>query len=224
MLTLSNLTKIADGRTIIDDLNFNLDSGERVCMSAPTGAGKSTLIRILSGLDPDFSGTVQVTAQIRATVFQEPGLFWYKNVAENIFYPLRINGISLDTAILQQYQQWMDVTGLEPFARFYPHSLSGGMKHKVAIIRAFLTGPDLVLMDEPFKSMDRVSRTKIMDHIRTCYPDITLLLMTHHLNEMPRITRQVIVFKGPQLSKRFECIDFAAGMGLEQPVCHFSGG
>ncbi len=222
MLTISHLTKKMDGRTIIDNLSFTLNPGERMSLSAPSGAGKSTLIHILSGLDPDFSGTVHVATRARATVFQEPGLFWYKSVAENIFYPLTLNGIKMDEAILHQYHQWMAVTGLEPFAKFYPHSLSGGMKHKVSMIRAFLTGPELVLLDEPFKSMDVVAKTKIMDHIRTCYPDITLLLVTHHPDEMPGITQRVLLFKEGQLSNQFERIDIPPGIGLKNSVCGIS--
>ncbi|GAB6146041.1 ATP-binding cassette domain-containing protein [Desulfocicer niacini] len=207
MLSISNLGKIINGCTIIDDLSFSLNPGERACLSAPSGAGKSTLIHILSGLDTAFSGTVHVTARSRATIFQEPGLFWYKTVAENIFYPLKLNGIKVDKHLLQTYEQWMSITGLNEAADFYPHTLSGGMKHKVAMIRAFLTGPDLILMDEPFRSMDMASRTKIMDHIRNHYPDITLLLVTHHLDEMPRIAQRVFLFKEKLLSNRFESLE-----------------
>ncbi len=217
MLTVSDLTKTINGRTIIDRLSFHLNAGDRVCLSAPSGAGKSTLIHILSGLDRAFSGTVAMTARNRTTVFQEPGLFWYKTVAENIFYPLKIQDIKVDAAMLTQYERWMDVTGLTGAADAYPHALSGGMKHKVAMIRAFLTGPDLILLDEPFRSMDVDSRTAIMDHIRTDYPDITLLLVTHHLDEMSRITRHAFVFKETQLSSPFQrlelptAIDFPHG-------------
>ncbi len=213
MLSVSHLTKTIHGRTIIDDLSFTLYPGERVSLSAPTGAGKSSLIHILSGLDKAFTGTVGMTARARVTLFQEPGLFWYKTVAQNIFYPLKINGITLSNDILQQYDRWMAVTGLAGAADYYPHALSGGMKHKAAMVRAFLTGPDLILMDEPFRSMDLASRTQIMDHIRAGYPEITLLLVTHHLDEMPRITRQMLLFKENQLSSDFERLDLPAVAG-----------
>ena len=90
------------------------------------------------------------------------------------------------------------------------------------MIRAFLARPDLILLDEPFRSMDVDSRTAIMDHIRTCYQDITLLLVTHHLDEMPRITRQVFVFKETQLSSPFQRLELPTVIDFPHGSCGLS--
>ena len=88
MLRVRNLNKHYKNQAIIQDLSFFIGPGARVCLFAPSGAGKTTLIHILSGLDEAFTGTIETAARRRSTVFQDPGLFWYKTVAENIRYPL----------------------------------------------------------------------------------------------------------------------------------------
>ncbi|WP_124328748.1 ATP-binding cassette domain-containing protein [Desulfonema ishimotonii] len=224
MLNVFNLIKTMNGRTVIGNLSFTVRKGERVCLFAPSGAGKSTLIRILSGLDKKFAGRVSVNAERRATVFQEPGLFWYKTVAENIFYPLKLSRIAVDETIRQQYAEWMAVTKLKGFESYYPCEISGGMKQKAAIIRAFLLQPDLILMDEPFKSIDMAAKREIMAHIRSGYPDITLLLVTHHPDEIPLITDKVLLFREPQLSDKSEILEIAADTGLHELAERLFGG
>lgn len=214
MLTVSNLIKNIKGRTIIQNLSFKIRKKEKVCLFAPSGAGKSTLINIVSGLDKKFTGSVSVKARFRTTLFQEPGLFWYKNVEENILYPLKLNQVVLDAKIRNSYNEWMEVTSLKESCFCYPYELSGGMKQKVAIIRAFLLSPDLVFMDEPFNSIDMAAKLKIIDYIRARYKDATLLLVTHHPDEIPLITDRVLLFKEPHLSERFESLEISANRTL----------
>lgn len=214
MLTVSNLIKNIKGRTIIKNLSFKIRQKEKVCLFAPSGAGKSTLINIVSGLDKKFTGSVSVKARCRTTLFQEPGLFWYKNVEENILYPLKLNQVILDAKIRNSYNEWMEVTSLKESCSCYPYELSGGMKQKVAIIRAFLLSPDLIFMDEPFNSIDMAAKLKIIDYIKAMYKDVTLLLVTHHPDEIPLITDRVLLFKEPQLSERFENLEISANRTL----------
>lgn len=209
MLTVTDLTKTIADRTLIDNLSFTVRHGERCCLFAPSGAGKSTLIHILSGLDQQFSGHMSVNARCRTTVFQEPGLFWYKTVKENILYPLKLNRIAVNSIILQQYEKWMALTELKPFESCYPHQISGGMKQKSAIIRAFMARPDLILMDEPLKSMDMPAKRKIAAHIRAFYPDVTVLLVTHDPHEIPLIADTVLVFKETRLSNVCESLEIS---------------
>ncbi len=223
MLTVSNLTKIMADRIIIEDLSFRVRPGEKRCLFAPSGAGKSTLIRILSGLDQQFSGCLSVNARCRTTVFQEPGLFWYKTVAENILYPLKLNHIALNKKILRRYEDWMALTKLKEFESYYPYEISGGMKQKVAIVRAFLPGPDLILMDEPFKSMDMAVRREITAHIREARPDVTFLLVTHDPHEIPLMTNTVMVFKESWLSGAHEIFEISADTGMQDLTSRLFG-
>lgn len=214
MLKISNLIKTMNGRTIIKNLNMTVNQGDKVCLFAPSGAGKSTLVSILSGLDKKFAGTVFLKAEHQATVFQDPGLFWYKTLEENIFYPLKLNSIALDEEIRLGYAEWMKVTKLKGFESYYPHEISGGMKQKAAIIRSFLLQPDLILLDEPFKSIDMAAKREITAHIRADYPDITLILVTHNLDEIQLITDKVLLFKEQGLSDLYDVLDVSGDINL----------
>ena len=201
MIKVSGLTKMINGRTLINNLSFTLRKGETLCLSAPSGAGKSTLIRILAGLDRKFQGDVVINTNQRAVVFQEPSLFWYKSVEENVKYPLKLTSmkwsrtIKTDT-IDDSYDQWMKITGLQEFSRCYPHEVSGGMKQKTAIARAFLIQPELVLLDEPFNAIDNAGKREIMEFIRRRYPDISLVWVTHHPDDVPFFANRVLTFNG----------------------------
>ncbi|MCP4115029.1 MAG: ATP-binding cassette domain-containing protein [Desulfobacteraceae bacterium] len=179
MLRATGITKKYNRRTIIDNLSFSVEKGETVTLMAPSGSGKTTLFAILAGIDRDFSGTVATRTRNTGVVFQDPGLFWYKTVQENIAYPLGINKIPWCSKTEARYREWMAVTGLAGFEGHYPHEISRGMKQKSAIIRTFLCNPELVFMDEPFSSMDQASARSIVDHIHALHPRTTLVLASH---------------------------------------------
>lgn len=205
MITVDHLSKYHKKQEIIRDLSFCLRPGERLGLLAPSGAGKTTLIHILSGLDTDFGGCIEIKARCRCTVFQEPGLFWYKSVAENIRYPLKLKGIPFEDTLQEQYREWLAVTGLAGSENLCPHQISGGMKQKTALIRAFLPNPDLVLLDEPFSWMDTDSKRAIISHIRKRYPDTAVLMASHALDEITELAQSVLLFRERKLS-RFEII------------------
>nr|NJM01909.1 ATP-binding cassette domain-containing protein [Desulfobacula sp.] len=166
--------------------------GENVTLMAPSGYGKTTLMGILAGIDTDFLGMVTTKALQQGIVFQEPGLFWYKTVKENILYSLKTQKIPWCRDKQQHYQEWMAVTGLAGFENHYPHEISRGMKQKSAIIRAFLAHPDLVFMDEPFSAIDKASTQEIIDHIHAEYPETTLVVASHSLGEAARFSDRVL--------------------------------
>lgn len=220
MINVCNLIKRVGGRAVIDNLSFSISKGERVSLFAPSGAGKSTLINILSGLDRKFAGSVSVKAEQKVTLFQEPGLLWYKSVQENILYPLKLNRIAVNREILKRYDEWMEITKLKASGSSFPYELSGGMKHKAAIVRAFLLNPDLILMDEPFNSIDMAAKKEIIAYIHATYPDITLLLVTHHPDEIPLLTNRVMLFREQQLSDLFATVTLSADSGLHDLTEH----
>lgn len=208
LLTVTNLTKRfgPDRPPVIENLSFTIPNGGRVTIFAPTGAGKTTLINILTRLDRAYQGAFALAAQNPATIFQEPRLFPYMTVEENIFLPARIRGTAITQALLDKYTRWLDVCELAPDTRHYPHQLSGGMKQKVAIIRGFLTEPDFVMMDEPFKSLDVRSKRAIIRHILATYPGITLLFVTHTIEEVPLLAQSLLLFRASRLAE-FVTID-----------------
>lgn len=206
LLVVENLTKRFGEQLVIDNLSFAVKKGARVTVFAPSSAGKTTLINILTGLDQDYEGSFSLDAKRRTTIFQEPRLFPYMTVEENILLPLRIEGTAVTGDKRLAYERWLDVCGLSPFARHYPYQLSGGMKQKAAIIRGFLPNPDFVMMDEPFKSIDMASKQAIIRRILAAHPTtgpdaITVLFVTHAIEEVPLLTESLLLFKTNRLAE-----------------------
>ena len=199
ILAVSRLNKQFNTQPVICDLSFSLKPTERLALLAPSGAGKSSLINLLSKVDTAYTGSFAVNAHNPVTIFQEPRLFPYMTVEENIFLPFRLQGKSNTAHYQQHYRHWLAVCGLASYTRHYPYQLSGGMKQKVALIRGFLTGPDLALMDEPFKSIDVQSKATIMTHLLQCYPHTAMLFVTHNPEEIPLLAHSVLVFTGQRL-------------------------
>lgn len=201
VLVVEQLTKRYGAQTVIDNLSFSVERGARVTVFAPSSAGKTTLINILTGLDREYEGRFTLAAAQPVTIFQEPRLFPYMTVEENVFLPARLRKQPVTGALRAAYARWLDVCGLAPFTRHYPYQLSGGMKQKVALIRGFLTGPDFVMMDEPFKSIDVPSKQAIIRHIRDAYPHVTILFVTHAIEEVPLLTDSLLLFDTYRLAK-----------------------
>jgi ABC-type nitrate/sulfonate/bicarbonate transport system ATPase subunit len=201
LLVVERLTKRFGAQIVIENLSLSIERGARVTVFAPSSAGKTTLINILTGLDRDYEGSFTLAASQPVTIFQEPRLFPYMTVEENVFLPARIRGMSITTGLRAAYERWLDVCGLSQFARHYPYQLSGGMKQKVALIRGYLTEPDFVMMDEPFKSIDLASKQAIIRHILDAYPQVTVLFVTHAIEEVPLLTDSLLLFKANRLAE-----------------------
>ena len=197
---VSKLTKRFAGKAVIEDLSFPIPRGGRVTIFAPSGSGKTTLINILSRLDTTYEGSVALAARNTSTIFQEPRLFPYMTMEENIFLPIKIRKTPVTPELLNIYKRWLEVCDLSACTHQYPYELSGGMKQKVALIRGFLTEPDLVMMDEPFNSIDFRSKRTIIHHILATYPNITVLFVTHTVDEIPLLTQSLLLFKSGRLA------------------------
>ncbi|ACN15749.1 SsuB [Desulforapulum autotrophicum HRM2] len=201
MLKVSEVTKKWNDQTILHCLSFSVKQGERVALTAPSGTGKTTLISILAGIDKEFSGTVALKCKKRGVVFQEPGLFWYKTVGQNILYPLELEKLPLDRQIQERYRLWLCVTGLGKYEDHYPHEISRGMKQKTALVRALILNPDFLLMDEPFSAMDKASVTSIVNHIHSSCPGITLVAASHTLEGSLDFFDKVLVAEKTPITK-----------------------
>jgi ABC-type nitrate/sulfonate/bicarbonate transport system ATPase subunit len=188
------------GPPVIENLSFAIPRGGRVALFAPTGAGKSTLINILTGLERADSGTFMLAARRPATVFQEPRLLPHMTVEENILLPIRMRRMPLAPSLLARYEGWLAVCDLAAYTKHYPYQLSGGMKQKVALIRSFLTEPDFVMLDEPFKSLDPRAKQQIVGHILATYPGISLLFVTHAIEEIPLLAQSLLRFREGRLA------------------------
>src|SRR6266852_5900033 len=177
------------GRVLaLDEVSLDVSPGEFVCIVGPSGCGKSTLLRILAGLDTQSSGTVRIEAPgwpvANAMVFQESGLFPWMSVEANVGFGLMTRGVPAAEAA-ERVEAALKLVGLGKFRKHYPHQLSGGMRQRSAIARAFVTDPGVLLMDEPFAALDAQNRVilqaelvRIWEHTRK-----TVIYITHSIEE-----------------------------------------
>ena len=185
----------------LDQIQFETHRREFLCIVGPSGCGKSTLIRILAGLEEKSSGDVLLLGKPvkgpgrdRGMVFQGYTLFPWLTVKKNVMFGLEVNGADRSTAD-QDALQWLNLVGLEEFADAYPHQLSGGMKQRVAIVRALANQPRILLMDEPFGALDAQTRARMQAHLLEIWKkiDITIVFITHDLDEAIFLGDRILV-------------------------------
>jgi ABC-type nitrate/sulfonate/bicarbonate transport system ATPase subunit len=186
------------------DVNLSINRDEFVCLVGPSGCGKSTLLRIISGLDEASKGEVLFkgspvkgpTPKI-SMVFQLFGLFPWKTAQENVEVPLQV--IGMDKAERSRAAgEYLRMVQLEGFEGTYPHDLSGGMKQRVGIARALALKPELLLMDEPFSSLDELTAKALRNLVlgiwrRRDEPPDTILMVSHNVEEAVYMADRVVV-------------------------------
>src|SRR5499427_3225032 len=191
-IAIANLRKeYGDGRQrviALDGIDLIIAPGEFVCVVGPSGCGKSTLLRILAGLDRASAGTIDIDAAgwpvANAMVFQESGLFPWMNVEKNVGFGLMTRGVAAVDAG-KRVDAALRLVGLTKFRHHYPHQLSGGMRQRGAIARAFVTDPGMLLMDEPFAALDAQNRTILQEELIRIWEQTgkTVVYITHSIEE-----------------------------------------
>ncbi len=202
-ILIEGLTKefTAGGTKVValERINLSVIEGEFLCIVGPSGCGKTTLLRILAGLESQTFGRVFIKAKnpekpLTSMVFQGDSIFPWMTVEENVAYGLRIKGVSLKQrrAIARDYLQKL---GLVRFAKAYPHQLSGGMKQRINVARAFVSDPEILLMDEPFGSLDEQNRLILQQELLKIWEGSkkTSLFITHSIDEALLLGDRVIV-------------------------------
>lgn len=178
MVEVQDLTLAFGENAVLRSVNFALPRGGRAAIMGPSGSGKTTFLRVLAGLQRPDSGTVRVSAQAIACVFQEPRLLPWLTAVQNVNVVLSDRAETLPQAAL-----WLERFGLADAADQYPAALSGGMQQRVALARAMACGADLLLLDEPFKAMDDALRRSVMQTVADAAGDAAVLLVTHSAEE-----------------------------------------
>ena len=172
----------------IDNVDLRVEPGEFLCIVGPSGCGKSTLLRILAGLDTQTSGTIKVHAEgwavENAMVFQESGLFPWMDVETNVRFGLETRNV-LRAEADRRVEAALKLVGLVKFRKHYPHQLSGGMRQRSAIARAFVTEPAMLLMDEPFAALDAQNRVILQAELVRLWEQTgkTVIYITHSIEE-----------------------------------------
>ncbi|MBB3663441.1 NitT/TauT family transport system ATP-binding protein [Prauserella sediminis] len=207
MLEVSGLThqygRGERAHVAVRDLTFTIEAGQLACIVGPSGCGKSTLLRCISGLIPATGGSVRLhgdevsgVPDDLAVVFQDysRSLFPWLTVAKNVEFPLRWQQVSKADR-RRRAAEVLESVGLAGVGKKYPWQLSGGMQQRVSIARALVSRPALLLMDEPFASVDAQTRGELEDLTRRVQRDLgsTILLVTHDIDESVYLADRVLV-------------------------------
>jgi len=201
----------------LDGINLKVDEGDFVCIVGPSGCGKSTFLNIVAGLEKPNSGEVLLNGKAittpgpdRTMVFQEGALFPWLKVIDNVEFGLKMAGIPKDERA-QISQRYLDMMQLTKFANSYTYQLSTGMKQRVAIARALVMDPEILLMDEPFASLDAQTRDLLLVELQLIWERTkkTILFVTHSIAESVILGNRVIVLKNrPSKIKKEFVIDY----------------
>jgi NitT/TauT family transport system ATP-binding protein len=247
ILRVNKLDKFFDAGqrqvTALKQISFATHKREFLCIIGPSGCGKSTLIRILAGLETHSGGEVLLDGRPvngpgreRGMVFQGYTLFPWLTVKKNVMFGLRMNNINKADAA-KQADEWLALIGLEKFADAYPHQLSGGMKQRVAIIRALVNHPRILLMDEPFSALDAQTRAKMQAYLLEIWKkvDITIIFITHDLDEAIFLADRILVLSAhpgqvqelievplerPRRAEHFDSAEFRAMKARLEELIH----
>ncbi len=185
----------------VDDVSFDVMPGEFVACIGPSGCGKSTLFNIIGGLLDEYEGDVRIDHERIAgphpkvgMVFQEESTFPWRNVIDNVAFPLELQSVAKSERY-DRAQHFVDIVGLKGFEKRFPAELSGGMKQRVSIARTLISGPRILLMDEPFAALDEQTRLLLGDKITQIQQDLhqTTLLITHNLTEAVQLSDRIVV-------------------------------
>jgi len=193
------------GLHALGNVSFDIRPQEFVCVLGPSGSGKSTLLRILAGLLAPTSGTFSFTGGSTSlsvsgqqprigVVFQQSNLMPWRTVLENITLPLELEGVNGCQARTKA-QELVDLVGLQGFESTWPRDLSGGMAQRVAIARALIHDPDILLLDEPFGSLDALTRERMWSELSRIWQarQKTVLMVTHSISEALFLADRVLV-------------------------------
>jgi NitT/TauT family transport system ATP-binding protein len=225
-LEISNLHKeyvdsyTGETVTAVGDVSFSVDQGEFVSILGPSGCGKTTVLNIVAGFDQLTSGTVHVGGKPvrgpspeRGVVFQSFALFPWKTVLGNVAFGLRMRGVPRRERepIARQY---LELVGLDGFERKFPHELSGGMQQRLGVARVLANEPQVMLMDEPFASVDAQTRRKLQEDLTGIFETKrpTVFFVTHDVDEAVFLSDRVVV-----LSARPSTVAEIVTVPLERP-------
>jgi NitT/TauT family transport system ATP-binding protein len=216
LLSLTGVTKRYSGITVLDNIDFTVEEGKILCVLGPSGSGKSTLLNILSQSERVDSGELTVHKELKISyVFQEDCLLPWSTVGENIAY-VKNNPVQQDILAL------LGEVGLAAYQHHYPHQLSGGMRQRCSIARAFYYGGNLLLMDEPFHSLDYHLRFELVNKLITLWKrsKCSIVFVTHDIDEALLLGDEILIMSKKQgtIAERISIDIPQGGRSLTDPV------
>ena len=207
-------------KLVLDNISFTIRSGEFVALVGSSGSGKSTVMRLVAGLDRPSSGAIHLDGQPvrgpgsdRGMVFQKYSLYPWLTAAQNVAFGMRLQRLP-PAEVRERTAYFLEVVGLADAARRLPRELSGGMQQRVAIARALAAAPKLLLLDEPFGALDLQIRESMQEFLHSLWrrTGLTALLITHDIEEALLLAQQVhILAPRPGRIVRSVAVDLPAG-------------
>ncbi|WP_313894322.1 ABC transporter ATP-binding protein [Psychrobacillus sp.] len=202
-ISIEHLTKVfykkQNSVTAMKDISLQVREGEFVCIVGPSGCGKTTLLRILAGLEQPSSGTFRIEADsdarpLQSMVFQEKGVIPWLTVEENVAFGLNMRHVPKEI-VRKQTDYYLEKVGLNHFSKLYPKELSGGMKQRISIARAFANDPEILLMDEPFAALDEQNKFILQEELLSIWNETkkTVLFITHSIDEALLLSDRIVL-------------------------------
>jgi NitT/TauT family transport system ATP-binding protein len=199
-IRISGLQKTFGNLVAIDRVSIEIGRGEFFTIVGPSGCGKTSLLRILAGLETATAGTIEIDTPAgserpaNSLVFQGESIFPWMTVWNNAAYGLRMRNAPA-AVIKERVGHYLDATGLTRFAGYYPHQLSGGMKQRVSIARAFANDPEILLMDEPFSALDAQNKLLLQEELLRIWDEQkkTVVFITHSVDEAVYLGDRILV-------------------------------
>ena len=198
---VKNLTKSFGDLLVLDDISFNVEQGEFLCIVGPTGCGKTTFLNSLTKIYDINKGSIKIDGEeddlkkhSHAYIMQEYSTMSWLNVRQNVAFGLEIMKLSKQQ-IREKTDAALELVGLTKFADYYPNQLSASMMQRVAIARAFAVEPDLLLMDEPYGQLDLELRFKLEDELLNLWRKVgtTVIFITHNIEEAVYLSQRILV-------------------------------
>lgn len=188
-LKLKNIHKSYGDLKVLEGITFSVDEGEFVCIVGESGCGKTTLLKIIAGVEKADKGEIITDSKRIGFVFQDDRLLPWRTALKNVTFGLEILG----NEDLNVGKKALELVGLRGFESYYPKQLSGGMRQRVGIARALAINPDLLLMDEPFANLDAQTRERMQEELLKIVRDKTVIFVTHSIEEAVYLADKLIV-------------------------------
>lgn len=196
MIHLAHIQKSYSNHHILNDFNLDIHQNARVGLLGDSGTGKTTILNIISGLVKPDTGTMWINSRRIGYVFQETRLLPWRNVINNVIIGAKAVKISREAAVAK-CRDILERLEIGEYEHYYPAQLSGGIAQRVSIARAFFIEPEILLMDEPFNSLDPGLRERLHDYVLELIRErnITLLYVSHFPDDVFKVTDQVFMLK-----------------------------
>lgn len=198
---VKNLTKSFGDLLVLNDISFNVEKGEFLCIVGPTGCGKTTFLNSMTKIYDIDKGSIRIDGEEvdlkrhhLAYIMQEYSTMSWLNVRQNVAFGLEIQKLPREE-VARKTDAALELVGLTQFAEYYPNQLSASMMQRVAIARAFAVEPDLLLMDEPYGQLDLELRFKLEDELLNLWRKLgtTVIFITHNIEEAVYLSQRILV-------------------------------